>query len=62
LAVSGDVDWNQLDGNITATVRLKAAGHDGMVTVAWNDRQTDARASLSGRIDGLTLEAERLAP
>ncbi len=62
LAVSGDVDWNQLDGNITATVRLKAAGHDGTVTIAWNDRQSDARASLSGKIDGLTLEAERLAP
>jgi hypothetical protein len=32
------------------------------MTIAWNDRQTDAQASLSGKIDGLTLEAERLAP
>ncbi len=62
LLVSGKVDWNQIDGTITANVTLKAAGHNGAVTIAWNDRETDAKASLSGHIDGQTLEAERLAP
>jgi pimeloyl-ACP methyl ester carboxylesterase len=62
LAVSGQLRWNQLNGDVTATVALTAQGHDGTVTIAWNDRQRDATASLTGTIDGQVLKAEQLAP
>ncbi len=62
LAVSGEVAWNQLDGHIRAQVALAAPGHAGTLTLAWQDRDTDARLRLSGQIDGVAVEAERLAP
>ncbi len=62
LAVSGVIDWNQLDGRVEATVSLDAAFHGGTLTLVWNDRQTDATVHLSGQIDGHHVEAERSAP
>jgi hypothetical protein len=62
LTATGQIVWNQDDGSITADVVLKAAGHRGTLTVTWNNRLRDAKASLSGRIDGQTVEAEMLAP
>jgi pimeloyl-ACP methyl ester carboxylesterase len=62
LAVSGQIDWNQLSGEITAHVSFSAKGHSGKLAITWNDRDTDATAALSGDIDGARLSAERLAP
>ena len=62
LAVTGMVDWNQLDGRIEADIALSASGHLGALTIAWNDRATDAVAHISGQIDGQRVEAERTAP
>ena len=62
LTATGQIVWDQDDGSITADVVLKAAGHRGTLTVTWNNRLRDAKASLSGRIDGQTVEAEMLAP
>lgn len=63
LPVSGTIDWNQLTGDIVAKVTLGAAsGHTGAITIRWNDRQTEAIASLSGSIDGARLSATRIAP
>ncbi len=62
LAVSGTVTWNQLTGAIDGRVTFTAGQHAGTLDIAWNDRQTDAVASLAGTIDGVALDASRLAP
>jgi len=62
MRVSGDVVWNQVSGDIAGTVKFVAGTHRGTVTIAWNDRETEAVAALGGAIDGATLAATRLAP
>jgi hypothetical protein len=62
LAVSGTIDWNQLTGHIEAHVSLAAQNHTGQVRISWNDRQTDAEASIRGAIDGQAVVASRIAP
>jgi pimeloyl-ACP methyl ester carboxylesterase len=62
LEVSGGITWNQLTGAIAADVTLTAPGHSGQLHITWNDEQTEAMASLTGRIDGVALTAQRLAP
>lgn len=62
LTVTGQIDWNQLTGAITADVSFSAKGHSGKLAITWNDQETDAIASLSGDVDGKRLAAERLAP
>jgi pimeloyl-ACP methyl ester carboxylesterase len=61
LAVSGTLRWNQSTGDITADLTLDGAA-TGTVALAWNDRDTDAVARLTGTIGGHALVAERLAP
>jgi pimeloyl-ACP methyl ester carboxylesterase len=62
LAVSGNLGWNQLTGAISGEVTFVASGHTGNVSIAWNDQQTEAIATLTGVIDGDTLAATRIAP
>jgi len=63
LEVSGQIDWNQLTGEIVAKIRFEArGGHSGKLEISWNDRETDAIATLSGDVDGAPLCAQRLAP
>ncbi|MBV9992896.1 MAG: alpha/beta fold hydrolase [Alphaproteobacteria bacterium] len=58
LAVSGSAVWDQRDGSI----RVDLTFANGRVTASWNDRATDAVASLSGRIGGRVLRASMPAP
>jgi pimeloyl-ACP methyl ester carboxylesterase len=62
LAVSGPIAWNQLTGNIAANVTFTAPGRSGSLSISWNDRATEAIATLSGTIDGSVLAATRIAP
>jgi hypothetical protein len=62
LAVTGPVTWNQVDGQITADVTLSAVGHSGQLTIDWNNETRNARARLSGQIDGERVAAEVMAP
>ncbi len=62
LAVSGLLKWNQLTGAISVQFTFSAAGHSGNLEMAWNDRQTEAVATLTGTVDGEELDAERIAP
>jgi pimeloyl-ACP methyl ester carboxylesterase len=63
LAVSGSIVWNQLTSEIAATVSFTTAdGHAGTEAISWNDRETEAEATLTGRIDGAALDAIMLAP
>ncbi len=63
LSVSGTIVWNQLTSEIAATTRFTTAdGHAGTEVISWNDRETEAAATLSGMIDGGALDAVMLAP
>ncbi len=62
LAVDGTLDWDQTTGAITSDVTLAAPGHAGTLHLAWNDRDTDAVATLAGTVDGTALAATRMAP
>jgi pimeloyl-ACP methyl ester carboxylesterase len=62
LFVSGPISWNQLSGAITANVTFTATGHSGSIAISWNDRLTEATATLTGTVDGATLNATRIAP
>ena len=61
LAVSGTIRWDQSTGDVTADLTLAGAA-TGTVALAWNDRDTDAMARITGTIDGRALSAERIAP
>ncbi len=62
LAVTGTVDWDQLDGRIRGDVSFEAPGHTGALMLRWDDRATDAVVHVMGLVDGQPVEAERLAP
>ncbi len=62
LAITGTLDWDQLDGAIEAHVAVTADGHSGTLKIVWNDRQTNAQALLTGEIDGQAVQAQRTAP
>ncbi len=62
LTVCSLLQWNKLTGAIRVLVTFTAAGHSGSVGMAWNDRQTEAVATLTGTVDGAALDAERIAP
>jgi len=65
VAVSGTVSWD-LDSTsniITAQVTLESAGKQvGTLQMRWNDADINAMASVTGKIQGATLNAERIAP
>ena len=63
IAVSGTVSWDQVSNIIEAQVTLKKAGTQiGTLQIRWNDADIDAMASVTGKIDGATLIARRIAP
>ena len=63
VAVSGTVSWNQINNIITAQVTLKSADSAvGALQIRWNDADINAVASVTGKIQGATLIAERIAP
>jgi pimeloyl-ACP methyl ester carboxylesterase len=61
LAVSGTIRWDQSTGDIAADLTLAGAA-TGTLSLAWNDRDTDAMARITGTIDGRAVAAERIAP
>ena len=63
LQVSGAVRWDVKSGDVTADVRLRQQGKNvGALAIAWNDVQQNATATLSGKIAGQIVEAQRIAP
>ncbi len=63
MSVSGTIAWDQLSGAISATTTFTTTdGHSGAETIDWNDREREAEASLTGKIDGAALHASMLAP
>jgi hypothetical protein len=63
VAVSGTVSWDQTSNIITAQVTLKSGGAQvGNLNIRWNDGDINARATVTGTIQGATLNADRIAP
>ncbi len=63
VAVSGTVSWNQISNIITAQVTLKSGGQQiGNLQIRWNDADINARATVTGMIQGAALNADRIAP
>jgi hypothetical protein len=63
VAVSGTVSWDQTSNIITAQVTLKSGETPvGNLRIRWNDADINARATVTGTIQGTTLNADRIAP
>jgi pimeloyl-ACP methyl ester carboxylesterase len=63
VAVSGTVSWDQISNIITAQVTLKGGGKQiGSLQIRWNDADINARATVTGTIQGAALNADRIAP
>ena len=63
VAVSGTVSWDQTTNIIAAKVTLKTAGTQvGSLQISWNDADINAMASVTGKVQGATLIARRIAP
>jgi hypothetical protein len=63
VAVSGIVSWDQTSNIITAHVTLNSSGAlVGNLQIRWNDADINARATVTGTIQGATLNADRIAP
>jgi hypothetical protein len=63
LQVSGTMRWDVKSGEVNADLRLRHQGKNaGTLAIAWSDVQPNATATLSGRIAGKRVEAQRIAP
>jgi hypothetical protein len=63
IAVSGTVSWDQTSNIITAHVTLESTGAPvGNLQIRWNDADINAIATVTGTIQGATLNADRIAP
>jgi hypothetical protein len=61
--VSGTVSWDQTSNIITANVTLESNGAPvGKLQIRWNDADINAIATVTGTIQGATLNANRIAP
>ena len=61
LAVSGTMTWDRATGAIEAEVTFRDAA-SGRLTLAWNDYDTHAVASVTGTVDGLAVDLTLPAP
>ena len=63
LEVTGTMEWDLASGNVTADVKLRQNGKNvGNLSIAWNDVQSNAIASITGTIGGDRVKAKRIAP
>jgi pimeloyl-ACP methyl ester carboxylesterase len=63
IAVSGTVSWDQTSNIISARVTLESNGTPvGNLRIRWNDADINAIATVTGTIQGATLNADRIAP
>jgi pimeloyl-ACP methyl ester carboxylesterase len=63
LQVTGTITWDTASGNVTAAVNLRQAGKNiGNLNFAWNDVAVNTLASITGKINGDQVKAQRIAP
>jgi pimeloyl-ACP methyl ester carboxylesterase len=62
IVVSGTMTRNLGTGAVSANVKLVKGGKTiGNLTIAWNDAETAAVASITGKLNGKTVKARRIA-
>jgi pimeloyl-ACP methyl ester carboxylesterase len=62
LAVSGRVRWQPYHHTLTCQLSLRSAKVSGAVTSGWNTRRDNARATLTGTLNGHVLHVSMTAP
>jgi pimeloyl-ACP methyl ester carboxylesterase len=63
LPISGTLTWNQITGAVTTQLTFTADdGTQGTIHGAWNDHESYTPATLSGTVEGHTLQATMPAP
>ena len=63
LQVTGTITWTTASGDVTADVKLRQAGKNiGNLSFAWNDVGVNTLASITGKINGDQVKAQRIAP
>lgn len=63
LAVSGVIHWVQVKpGAIRAEATFDSPGGAGRLTISWNDREPQAKATISGIIGNRQIAARMEAP
>jgi len=63
LEVTGAMRWDLASGNVTADVKLRQNKKNvGNLSIAWNDVQSNAIATVTGTIGGDRVKAKRIAP
>jgi pimeloyl-ACP methyl ester carboxylesterase len=63
VVVSGSMTRNLATGAVSANVKLVKAGRNiGTLAIAWDDREGDAVATLTGTVSGKAIRARRIAP
>jgi pimeloyl-ACP methyl ester carboxylesterase len=63
LQVTGTIRWDTASGIVTAAVNVRQAGKNiGNLNFAWYDVGVNTLASISGKINGDDVKAQRIAP
>jgi pimeloyl-ACP methyl ester carboxylesterase len=63
VAVSGTVSWNINTNVVTAAITfISDAGSSGTLNLRWNDANVNAIATIQGKIDGVAVMGQRIAP
>ncbi len=62
VVVTGVVDWNTSTDEVSARLLVASEGQRGTLTIAWLDRQAEATATISGRMNGQSVKATMPAP
>lgn len=63
VSVTGVVDWNTDNGEISARLLVQGEGTEpGVLTLTWSDREPEADATVTGRMGGRVVHATMPAP
>ena len=63
VAVSGTVSWNTNTNVVKAAITFSSdAGSSGTLDLRWNDADINAIATIQGKIDGVAVKGQRIAP
>ncbi len=63
IVVSGTMARNLGTGAVSANVKLVKGGKSiGSLAISWKDLETDALATITGKVNGKSIKARRIAP
>ena len=63
VAISGTVTFSSRSSRVTAAVQIEDSGRNiGHLVARWRDSDADAVATVAGRLNGITIRGQRIAP